>query len=542
MINDEIIKYYDCLMRLAMSKCNSQANAEDLVGDTMLAAFVYINRGGKIEHLKAWLINTLYHKHNDNLRKKYHSPITVCLDEGVNIAYEDDDEYLSMEEASKVRKEINHLAYITREVLIRYYFGNQSVADISKGLNIPEGTVKSRLSAGRSQMRKGLNTMETRENHLPGELYLSFGGSEGLKGEPISLVEGDLIAKNLLILAYEKPLTISELSKAISIPAAYIEPIVNKLVDGELMVQTDGGKLYSDFIITKPQDALRTFKPQLEFAHKHFDTVWDILSEMSDKISELDFVQKMSIEEKTILGRYTILKALQDFQFFGTGKKQAPRFPSRRDGGFWFAEAMAFEAGYNQKEYNEAQQYTIWGGHRSTRATSVGRTKEIALYEFDTTLWDSPHRYGGAYELYFKHIIPLLWCIYDDMPLEAFDIPNEFISYIPTLETVGLIGYSKGKPFVKIPVMENAAYQELCVLMRIAVEKLNAAIGEEFAAFESSMKTWIPKHLTSVPELYRFTNATKYFPMAVVREAYDKGLHLKDVDYCCPPVVLVYEE
>ena len=28
----------------------------------------------------------------------------------------------------------------------------------------------------------------------------------------------------------------------------------------------------------------------------------------------------------------------------------------------------------------------------------------------------------------------------------------------------------------------------------------------------------------------------------IVREAYDKGLHLKDVDYCCPPVVLVYEE
>ena len=26
----------------------------------------------------------------------------------------------------------------------------------------------------------------------------------------------------------------------------------------------------------------------------------------------------------------------------------------------------------------------------------VGRTKRIRFYEFDTTLWDSPHRYGGA--------------------------------------------------------------------------------------------------------------------------------------------------
>lgn len=43
MKNDEIIQYYNYLMRHAASKCNSQADAEDLVGDTMLAAFAYIH-------------------------------------------------------------------------------------------------------------------------------------------------------------------------------------------------------------------------------------------------------------------------------------------------------------------------------------------------------------------------------------------------------------------------------------------------------------------------------------------------------------------
>ncbi len=226
MKSDEIIQYYDYLMRLAVSKCNSQADAEDLVGDTMLAAFAYLRNDGIIDHPKTWLSNTLYHKHSDYLRKKYRSPITVCFNDGIDIIDGEDDDYLTSEEASKVRKELNHLAHITREVLIRFYYGNQSVADIAKGLGIPEGTVKSRLSAGRSQMKKGLETMETRENYLPGQLHLSFGGAEGLKGEPMSLVDGDLIAQNLLILAYDKPLTVSELSKAIGIPVAYIEPII----------------------------------------------------------------------------------------------------------------------------------------------------------------------------------------------------------------------------------------------------------------------------------------------------------------------------
>ena len=542
MINDEIVQYYDYLMRLATSKCNSQVDAEDLVGDTMLAAFAYMHRGGVIEHPKTWLTNTLYHKHNDSLRKKYQAPVTVCLDESVEIAEDEDEEYFTSEEASKVRKELNHLSFITREVLIRFYFGNQSVSDIAEGLNIPEGTVKSRLSAGRNQMKKGLETMETRENYLPGRLNLSFGGSDGLKGEPISLVEGDLIAQNLLILAYDKPITIGDLSKAIGIPAAYIEPIVNKLVDGELMVQMDSGKVYSDFIINRAQNILKNFELQKGFAHKHFDKIWGITQKMSDKISKMDFVKAMDGEKRTKLDRYAVLKALQDFQHFGTGKIESPKFPKRRDGGWWFAQAIAFDAGYNTKEYMEASEYCIHGGHRTSEAVSVGRTKRIRFYEFDTTLWDSPHRFGGAYELYFKHVIPLLWSIYDGISLETSDIPNEFISYIPTLEQVGVIGRTKDSLCVKIPVLKKTEYDEICTVIKNATEEIKTAIGEEFTTFIASMKTPIPKHLTSVPELFRYMEATAYFVMSIVREAYEKGLHLKEVDYCCPPVVLVYEE
>ena len=541
MTNEEIIQYYDYLIRLATSKCNSQTDAEDLVGDTMLAAFAYMHRGGTIEHPKTWLTNTLYHKHNDNLRKKYRAPVTVCLDESIEVAEEQDDEYFTSEEASRIRKELNHLSFITREVLIRFYFGNQSVSDIAEGLGIPEGTVKSRLSAGRNQMKKGLETMETRENYLPGRLNLSFGGSDGLKGEPISLVEGDLIAQNLLILAYDKPITISDLSKAIGIPAAYIEPIVKKLIDGELMVQMDSGKVYSNFIISKAQDILKNFESQKNFAHKQFDTVWSIVEKMSAKISKMDFVKSMDGEERTKLDRYAVLKALQDFQHFGTGKIESPKFPKRKDGGWWFAQAIAFDAGYNTKEYMDASEYCIHGGHRTSEAVSVGRTKRIRLYEFDTTLWDSPHRFGGAYELYFKHIIPLLWSIYDGISLETSDIPNDFISYIPTLEQFGVIGRTGDKLCVKIPVLKKTDYDEMCALIKNATEEIKAVIGVEFTTFITSLKTPVPKHLTSVPELFRYMEATAYFVMSIVREAYDKGLHLNGVDYCCPPVVLVYE-
>ena len=71
---------------------------------------------------------------------------------------------------------------------------------------------------------------------------------------------------------------------------------------------------------------------------------------------------------------------------------------------------------------------------------------------------------------------------------------------------------------------------------------MEAALGEEYTSFISSMKTPVPAHLASVPELFRYLDTTTYFVMAIVREAYNKGLHLKDVNYCCPPVVMIWEE
>lgn len=542
MNKDEIIRYYDDLMRLAISKCGSQTDAEDLVGDTMLAAFSYINKGGRIEHPKTWLANTLCHKYSDSLRKKYRAPKTVNFEDSFEIPAEEE-EYFSSEDAAKIRKELNHIAYVNREVLIRYYFGTQSVSDIAAGLGIPEGTVKSRLATGRSQMKKGLETMETRENYLPRKLYLSFGGSDGPNMEPISLVENDLIAQNLLILAYEKPITVSDLSKAIGIPTAYIEPIIKKLVDGELMAETASGKVYADFLITKPQDRLKNFKPQLDFVDRHFDTIWNIIAKMSAEISGFGFVSALESKQKTELDRYAVLKALQDFQHCGTGKIEAPHFPKRRDGGWWFAQATAFDAGYNTKEYNEASEYAIQGGHRTSESFVDGGTRSVRLYEFDTTLWDSPHRYGGAFDLYFKYIIPLLWRLYTDKTIDdSSEIPNEFISYIPSLERFGMLGNTQGKLRVAIPVLKKSEYEKVNASIKCATESLKTAIGEDFSAFVSSKKTPVPKHLTSVPDLFRYGDATNYFAMTVVRKAYENGLHMKNVDYCCPPVVLVYDE
>lgn len=325
------------------------------------------------------------------------------------------------------------------------------------------------------------------------------------------------------MLAYEKPLSIEELSRAIGIPAAYLEPIVQKLFEGELMAQTNGGRVYADFIITDCPKVLASFRTQLDFAHRHFDAVWDILTGMLSTIRTLPCTTHLSEASRTMLERYAVLRALQNFAHFGTNNIEAPHFPRRKDGGRWFAHAIAFEGGYNRTEYRQAMEYAIQGGHRATAATVDGGTRRVCLYEFDTTLWDSPHRYGFAPNLYFQHIIPFLWGIYAKRPLaEAAEIPAEFFEHMPTMALLGLIETAGERPCVKLPVLSRVEYEAVCRAIRDAVEHLKSAIGASFAT------------------LFRYIDATRYFPMAIV--AYKKGLHLNGLTECRPPVVLVYDD
>ena len=335
MLKEEILENYGYLNRLAESKCSSRADAEDLVSETMLAAFAYLKRGGVIEHPRTWLANTFMHKFNSALRQKYRRP-TVTYGEGMTDLFSEEDfeeEFMRSQEAAELRRELLRLSKTYREVLIRYYFSGESVGEIAAALGLPEGTVKRRLFDGRVQIRKGLEDMSINENRMPGRLYLSFAGREGKDGRPMSLVEGDLIAQNILIIAYEKPLKISEISRQIGIPAPYIEPIIEKLADGELMVKTGEDKYYTDFIIHDPERSQGIRDKQVRFVKENFDVFWEPMSNVIEAIRRLDCVKNFNSRQIKKLERWAVMRLLQDFRF----RCQNSNFykPDRRDGGKW---------------------------------------------------------------------------------------------------------------------------------------------------------------------------------------------------------------
>ena len=518
---DRILEYYDYIRRLAETRT---PDADDLVSETFLAAYSFLSRGGVIDHPKTWLANTFFHKLNDSLRRKYRLPTIVSLDD------EPVDEPETAD-TDKIRREIDYLSKLTREVIIDYYYNGSDVGTIAARLNIPVGTVKSRLFAGREKIRKGFDTMNETKHALAGRLNTWYGGRAG-RTEPNALIEDDLIVQNLLALAYDKPLTIPELADSIGIPTVYIEPIIKKLVNAELMTESNG-RVATDFIIYRPEDFEGRFEAERQFTTARFERFWSIISDGIDELKELG--SRFGERQRNSLERYFALTVLQNFEMVSS-----PKHPERRDGGAWDVCGSYLPAGYvmSDKERRE-DEYLIWGGHR--RSCEEDERGSMMLCEFDTTLWDNPHRYNVVgFRLYCSAgMLKLLRCAAEGLPPEK-DVPGAIIEKIPDfIKRTGLLVRDGNELRLGIPALSQEEYNTLRGIISACDDRLRAELGGEYHEFLRGQMIPVPKRLAGISEVYRYYPATRHIEMLIIREAYEKGLHLKGIDYCCPPAVFV---
>jgi len=295
----ELTQYINAYLKIAVAKCGNIDDAQELCQETFLAALQYLADGKKIVNVQAWLSGVMNHKYYDALRKKYKLP-TVSIETLSDNFADDVTNALTnandiAEDAEELRRQIAFLSRIYREVIIRHYFNGESVAQISTALSIPEGTVKSRLSSGRTYIKEGMNDMEhyTKHSFEPQILNVGISGTQGINGEPYCITDGNLIAQNLLLLAYEQPVTETELAKAIGIPAAYIESTVETLVNAELMKRA-GGKVYTDFIIYSHTDVVNSIQPQKTLIENNFELFWRPLQAGLNELRASSFYERLT--------------------------------------------------------------------------------------------------------------------------------------------------------------------------------------------------------------------------------------------------------
>ncbi|MGI6499897.1 MAG: RNA polymerase sigma factor [Anaerostipes sp.] len=143
------IKQYQIdFFRFAFSMTKNTQDAEDAVSESILKAYEKLDTLRFKSKFKSWFFQILRNECLKIIKQKNKQGLTydgIVPEQVVPDDKMECDEDLSLY-LLNIKEEY-------REVLILYYYEEFSVSEISKILKIPNGTVKSRLSRGRSKIK-----------------------------------------------------------------------------------------------------------------------------------------------------------------------------------------------------------------------------------------------------------------------------------------------------------------------------------------------------------------------------------------------------
>jgi RNA polymerase sigma-70 factor (ECF subfamily) len=156
---EDALELSDQVYRVARHLVGSREEAEDLVQETYARAFRSWRSFTAGTNLRAWLLRILTNLNIDRGRRIQRSPDTQPLEEGDYFLYNkleetndgstDEDRVVERLSQNDVVNALSSVPHDFRDVLVLVDIGDFSYADAAQILDIPVGTVMSRLHRGR---------------------------------------------------------------------------------------------------------------------------------------------------------------------------------------------------------------------------------------------------------------------------------------------------------------------------------------------------------------------------------------------------------
>lgn len=153
---DELIaRWHRPLWRYARNLAGNDAAADDAAQEIWLRVLRGIARLRDGAKLRSWLFGIAHRVLTDRLREQYARP--MISDAEIDEQSVDDSALLLEFELAAMLDELARLPLTENEVLTLFYLQELSLDDVAQILDIPVGTVKSRLFRARKMLRHQLD-------------------------------------------------------------------------------------------------------------------------------------------------------------------------------------------------------------------------------------------------------------------------------------------------------------------------------------------------------------------------------------------------
>ncbi len=164
----ELLDYMDAIHDTALRLTRNQADADDLVQATMFKAYRFLDHFEHGTNAKAWLSTILRNTFINERRRRQRQPVTLDLDDdrtgpqgsrGESVADTGDGighEAMMDEISQEIAQALAALSEEYRQALLLSDIDGYSYQEVADIMNCPIGTVRSRISRARKQLREQL--------------------------------------------------------------------------------------------------------------------------------------------------------------------------------------------------------------------------------------------------------------------------------------------------------------------------------------------------------------------------------------------------
>lgn len=147
---DSIYLYKKDFYILASTILKNSADAEDAVSNAILKGFENLDQLKDSRKFKQWMLMITKNEALKLKKKRFDLPGDEMME---TLIKPTQDHYDELWDVIQKMKEEYRLA------IVLFYYGNLSIRDIADILNLPAGTVKSRLSRGKEQLKQALKNI-----------------------------------------------------------------------------------------------------------------------------------------------------------------------------------------------------------------------------------------------------------------------------------------------------------------------------------------------------------------------------------------------
>lgn len=158
-----VLKYQNLIFSIANSIVKNEQTAKDITQDCFVKAYRYL-QNRHIDHFKNFICRMATNQSIDYIRRETNLQNKIdCLSKtSVSIKSSAEEDYIKKEETEKLHTKIKNLPEKYREILTRYYFNEQSYAQIAEECGLRIKTVETRLYRAKKQLKK---TLEEESKH-----------------------------------------------------------------------------------------------------------------------------------------------------------------------------------------------------------------------------------------------------------------------------------------------------------------------------------------------------------------------------------------